>query len=751
MNKFVSAVLRIAVIVLGTAPVDVSAQWLPGEPGAASGADAVAPGTSPTSWYTTPENVQHIAYVDTTDQLIHELFYFIGRPNAQWLHGVPGAVSDVRARVAVAPGTSPTSWYTTPENVQHIAYVGETDQLIHELFYFIGRPNPQWLPGVPGAVSDVRARVAVAPGTSPTSWYTTPENVQHIAYVGTDQKIHELFFVIGGDGVWRPNVPGDADGAPSVASGTSPTSWYTTPENVQHIAYVGTDQKIHELFFVIGGDGVWRHNVPGDAGGTPSVASGTSPTSWYTTPENVQHIAYVGTDYRIHELFYLIGRPNAQWLPGAVSDVAVAPGNFPPPVRRVDITSPTSWYTTPENVQHIAYVGTDYRIHELFYFIGRPNAQWLPGEPGAASPVPVAQGTSPTSWYTTPENVQHIAYVGTDQRIHELFFFVVPPPPPYPDSNGIVVESVNNFGGVGDLQNSNMVFPGSPFHRSLRWIDPQVNDTDFVDPALNPLGIDSGNFDLPGTAISYLTAHGSTADGCTSVTCTTTAACPEFRDFTHPPVPRTCRYSPMDPARCCNMVDRLAIVNGSGDRFGGSINYTSGPIRWGNSPATGGWAGAGTSGGTNVVVLDISHGVLPPFWRETFQNAAAGVQLILTMMTAGGDTAIVADRGSTFAAFFRANPNMSVAQAWKDTMNSLPFNEGATCPTGGGGHGFNGCGCNVALGFDNTLDRAKAALGESWIDITHANNVGLGNQALWVEWQCNYPLEATDQSAWEKP
>ena len=36
----------------------------------------------------------------------------------------------------------------------------------------------------------------------------------------------------------------------------------------------------------------------------------------------------------------------------------------------------------------------------------------------------LAQGTSPTSWYTTPENVQHIAYVGTDQQIHECFFFI---------------------------------------------------------------------------------------------------------------------------------------------------------------------------------------------------------------------------------------------------------------------------------------------------------------------------------------
>lgn len=40
--------------------------------------------------------------------------------------------------------------------------------------------------------------------------------------------------------------------------------------------------------------------------------------------------------------------------------------------------------------------------------------------------VPVAPGTSPTSWYTTPENVQHVAYVGTDRLIHESFYFISP-------------------------------------------------------------------------------------------------------------------------------------------------------------------------------------------------------------------------------------------------------------------------------------------------------------------------------------
>jgi hypothetical protein len=43
----------------------------------------------------------------------------------------------------------------------------------------------------------------------------------------------------------------------------------------------------------------------------------------------------------------------------------------------------------------------------------------------SAGQVPVAPGTSPTSWYTTPENVQHLAYVGTDGLIHECFFFIL--------------------------------------------------------------------------------------------------------------------------------------------------------------------------------------------------------------------------------------------------------------------------------------------------------------------------------------
>src|SRR4030095_5641517 len=102
----------------------------------------------------------------------------------------------------------------------------------------------------------------LAAASSPTSWYTTLYNVQHIAYVGVDGLIHECFFRIGGTRGWEHSVPGEGKGQVSVASRTSPTSWYTTPENIQHIAYVGVDRQIHECFFVFGGTRGWEHSIP---------------------------------------------------------------------------------------------------------------------------------------------------------------------------------------------------------------------------------------------------------------------------------------------------------------------------------------------------------------------------------------------------------------------------------------------------------------------------------------------------------
>jgi hypothetical protein len=325
-------------------------------------------------------------------------------------------------------------------------------------------------------------------------------------------------------------------------------------------------------------------------------------------------------------------------------------------------------------------------------------------------------------------------------------------------STNIIVESVKDYGPGDQLLNSitngdgfmqGMVFPGSRWRWGGRWTEAAVFDTDFLDISATPLGHDQSYFDVPNTAVSYFTGHGITADGCSTEKCSTTSSC--SKPLTGPPVYVSCRYSPMDSGRCCYMVDRALVTHGASDKFGGVVDYTGGPVRWGESPQSGTWAGSGTNGGANLIVLDISHGILPPFWYQTFSGANAGVQLIATMMTAGGDTSNVPDRGAVFATFYRVNERFRVSESWVQTMNSLPPGEGGSCPGGGGGHGFNGCGCNIVIGMDISPERASGSLREDWMSLANDSNDAFGNQFYAARWVCNYPLPSTTKSAWELP
>jgi hypothetical protein len=323
-----------------------------------------------------------------------------------------------------------------------------------------------------------------------------------------------------------------------------------------------------------------------------------------------------------------------------------------------------------------------------------------------------------------------------------------------PTSTGLVVESVDNYSlrngpslansiANGDGFINGMTVAGSPWHLTTRWTDLNVWDTDFMDSAVDPAGDDNHNFDQPGTAISYFTGHGFCQDGCsTQQACTTTTACKTPNTSIGERNPPSCRFSPLDKPRCCYMVDRAAATSGQFDQKNGVVDYTSGPIRWGESSTSGAWAGAGTNGGTNLVILDISCGILPTFWYQALSNAAAGVHMIGTLLIAGGDTRNIADRGSTFARMWAANQDGSVAQAWLDTLSSLPTSEGG---------GINGYGCNIMVAMDSTADRAGQRISESWSDLRDDNNDAQGKAWYSARWQCNYALLSTTKTAWELP
>lgn len=334
------------------------------------------------------------------------------------------------------------------------------------------------------------------------------------------------------------------------------------------------------------------------------------------------------------------------------------------------------------------------------------------------------------------------------------------------ESNGIIVESVDVYGPNDSLKHSVengegfmniMTQPGTGWKFAGHYINPNVFDTDLIDGEILRQGRDNAYFDKPGLAISYFTGHGVTADGCFGgvFPCTKTSACPPLLNKAGAPAGTqlTCRYSPFDKPRCCAMVARFLVTNSPGDKFGGNVNYSDpgGGVRFGESRNSGGWAGAGTNGGTNLVVLDISHGVLPPFWRETLQNASAGVHMIATLMTGGGDTDNVAERGATLAGRWAAADEGSVAQAWLDTMASLPSTLGNACGGLGGGHGFNGCGCHIVVAMGATPDEARSNINETWTDLRNDGRDAKGNGWYSARWLCNYRITSSTQTEWEMP
>ncbi|MER5988335.1 hypothetical protein [Streptomyces sp. NPDC001787] len=362
----------------------------------------VAAGTSPTSWYTANDNVQHIVYLGDDIRLHESVFRFV-RGGFRW---EPGGLTDMPSRAAES--CSPTSWYTPTQasgQAQNIAYVGE-DRSIYRLFFRFGPGGLRWEFDMP---SRGQTRATLTP-TSPTSWYSPADNAQHIVYVGHDQQIHELYQLFSPGGFrWQHNVPNL--GRPRASLYASPTSWYTPYDDVQHIAYIGDDAQIHELFFRFAPGGFhWEHNVI--SAGRPGVA-GIGLTSWVTRSDRTQHVAYMGTDQQVHEVFFRSAPGGFRWehnVPGA---------GLPSGVINA---APTSWVTGSDNVQHIAYAGIDEKIHEAFFRLAPGGGHWEHNVLSGDGPKARAGTSRPTSWVTRSDNVQHVAYVGVDERIHEAYF-----------------------------------------------------------------------------------------------------------------------------------------------------------------------------------------------------------------------------------------------------------------------------------------------------------------------------------------
>lgn len=277
-------------------------------------------------------------------------------------------------------------------------------------------------------------------------------------------------------------------------------------------------------------------------------------------------------------------------------------------------------------------------------------------------------------------------------------------------------------------------------------------------------------FDKQGVAFSYFSGHGETSQGSTQANiywseqlCTHNIQCMGGAGFVSAtgqrfPIPGLLQPSPgrhiwglhihVQEPRNQNEQQLERTQRGSTQRQG-ALRRRSRTL--GESQFSGGWIGAGTNGGTNFVGLAISGASYSLRQSELFA-AFAGVHLIGTVFTHGGDAINHAFRGYYFGVGY-ANPLSSVADAWRNSMNSLgaasdcgnysaTFSSNPFGPVNpviyGGGLGHSGCGGHQVLALGATAAEAMAFLQEDWYDMAPDYKDARGNAYYATYYTCNY-------------
>jgi hypothetical protein len=229
-----------------------------------------------------------------------------------------------------------------------------------------------------------------------TSWISN-DDLQHVAYIGGDGHIYEAHW--GAHEAWNFGDDTATSGAPNAVAGAL-TSWVSSSDNTQHVAYIGGNNHVYELYLQPG-DSHWQYDdVTIAAGTSPNVYPGAL-TSWiYGT---YQHIAYIGSDNHVYDYFGLIGA-RTDWKSNDATSDSQAPANAYGGAL-------TSWVSSSDNTQHVAYIGGNNHVYHLFVHSGDSHWQFE-DVTVAANAIPTAVGGAVTSWMSRTDGLQHIGYIG---------------------------------------------------------------------------------------------------------------------------------------------------------------------------------------------------------------------------------------------------------------------------------------------------------------------------------------------------
>jgi hypothetical protein len=313
-------------------------------------------------------------------------------------------------------------------------------------------------------------------------------------------------------------------------------------------------------------------------------------------------------------------------------------------------------------------------------------------------------------------------------------------------NSAVIVESVNVYPNGDILPFS--IANGSGFMNKItehdftsfrNLTDSSVNDRTFIDQDITGDLFDNDEvfFDCTDkVVISYFTGHGigGGPDG--------SQPCGSSSDCVAPPPgttnPGRCSFDIRPTGFCFYPAPRAIVTNSPASSHGDVVDYTSGIVRLGESVNSGPWGGAGTDGGTNLAVLDLSFGAFRTSLQHDLAFMFAGLHLVATIMPVNGDTNNVPNRGSAFADHFLVNQFSSVAQSWNQVVHILAHDGSCAAGEGdGGGGGINGCGANVtfAADIDAAADRRMQ---ENWVELRDEGLDGKGFTRWVATYECNY-------------
>ena len=140
-----------------------------------------------------------------------------------------------------------------------------------------------------------------------TSFFNPYTNQQEIVYIGTDQNVSMIYYTPGSQNWASQNMTTASGATVQPASRSALASFFNPYANQQEIAYVGTDQNVHLIYYTPDFLAWADQNITTASSATVQPALGSALTSFFNPYTNQQEIVYIGTDQNVHLIYYTPG------------------------------------------------------------------------------------------------------------------------------------------------------------------------------------------------------------------------------------------------------------------------------------------------------------------------------------------------------------------------------------------------------------------------------------------------------------